>query len=262
MPLGCASGRERHHLHLQVNPASMTAKQKAWQWLLAHSPVGRRTLMSIRFEAGSQLQRLRNALNPAYHRKVAALRRMSGVSVNFGSGGRGIAGWINIDVSASHADQYIAHDIRRPLPLRDGQARRVFAEHVVEHLDFRHEIPRVLAEFRRILEPGGALRIVVPDAARFLQAYAAGSREQFKALGWDLDRLPDDIFTPMHVVNHIYHQEGEHFFGWDFETMEWALLSAGFKRVVRQSFGHSLDPELAIDQPNHSLYSLYVDAIR
>lgn len=229
---------------------------------MRHPTVGRRALMAFRFEAENLLQRCANVLNPAYHRKIATLRRMSAVSVNFGSGGRGAPGWINIDIISMHADQYVAHDLRRPLPFRDGQVQRIFAEHVVEHLDFRHDIPGVFAEFHRILEVGGTLRIIVPDAERFLHAYVAKSREEFKALGWDLDRLPHDIHTPMHVLNHVFHQEGEHLFGWDFETMEWALRRAGFLQIGKKAYGESLDTELALDRAEHAPYSLYVEAIK
>lgn len=240
----------------------MPLMRTLWRWLLEHRPIGRRALMWFRFEAENLAQRCLNALNPVYHRKIVALRRMSQVSLNLGSGGYGRAGWINIDISARHADQYVAHDLRRPLPLRDTQAKRIFVEHVMEHLDFRHEVPAVFADFHRVLEPGGTLRIVVPDAERFLLAYAHRSRVEFKALGWDLDRLPHDIFTPIHVVNHIFHQEGEHFFGWDFETLDWALRRAGFNLVVRQRFGVSRDPDLALDRPDHAPYSLYVEAVK
>lgn len=218
--------------------------------------------MLFRFEAENLLQRFTNALSPAYHRRIRALRLMNGVSVNFGSGGRGAPGWINIDINSRHADQYIAHDLRRPLPFRDAQVKRIFAEHVIEHLDFRHDVPRVFAEFYRILEPGGVLRVIVPDAERFLHAYVTRSREEFLALGWDLERLPDDIHTPMHVINHVYHQEGEHLFGWDYHTMDWALRQAGFTQVARKAYGTSDDPELALDRPEHAPYSLYVEAVK
>lgn len=237
-------------------------KRAAWRWLVRHPPMGRRALMALRFEMESLAQRCANFLNPSYHRKIAALRRMDGVSVNFGSGGRGATGWINIDIISLHADQYVAHDLRRPLPFRDSQVKRIFAEHVIEHLDFRHDVPGLFAEFHRILEPGGVLRIIVPDLERFLHAYVTGSREEFRALGWDLDQLPHDIHTPMHVLNHMYHQEGEHLFGWDYATMEWALRRAGFGDVSKQSYGVSLDSGLALDRPEHAPYSLYVEAVK
>ena len=68
--------------------------------------------------------------------------------------------------------------------------------------------------------------------------------------------------TPMELVNHVFHQGGEHCFGWDYTTMEFALRRAGFVQVIKQSYKQSLDPVLIIDQPNHAPYSLYVDAVK
>jgi len=240
----------------------MGLKQSLGRWLIPRLPFSRRTFDILRFEAGCQWQRLLNALNPAYHGKLRALQSMRNLSVNIGSGGRGLPGWINIDARARHADQYIAYDVRRRLPFADGSVARILAEHVIEHLDFPGDVPGVLAEFHRILRTGGVARIVVPDAERYLQAYVERSRKKFAVLGWDLDRLPHDIYTPMHIVNHTFHQGGEHQFGWDFETLQWALRQAGFGEIARESYRVSRDPELAIDQPNHAAYSLYVEAIK
>ena len=242
----------------------MTFRQKRGKWLISKLPFNRRTFDILRFEIGCISRRLLNAVNLAYHWKVRALRAQSGLSINFGSGGMGHAGWINIDARFYHADQYqyIAYDIRRPLPFRDGQVKRIFAEHVIEHLDFRDDIPGVFQEFYRILEQGGVVRIIVPDAERYLNAYVHRSPEKFAALSWNLNHLPDDIYTPMHIINLVFHQNGEHLFGWDWQTMEWALKRAGFSMVVRKNFRNSRDPELAIDEPNHAPYSLYVEAYK
>lgn len=240
----------------------MTLKQKLGRLLIPMMPVNRRTFDILRFESGCVWQRLRNQLSPAYHRKTRALQSRQGLSVNFGSGGRGLPEWINIDVRPNHDDQYIALDLRRRLPFADGSVKRILAEHVIEHLDFRDDIPGVFTEFFRILEPEGTVRIIVPDAERYMNAYVHRSSEEFKCLGWELDALPDDIYTPIHIVNHVFHQGGEHYFGWDFETMAWALKRAGFKEVLKQSYQRSRDPELAIDQANHAPYSLYIEAVR
>lgn len=240
----------------------MTLKQKLGRLAMRATPVNRRTFGILRFEIGCIWQRIRNLLSPAYHWKIRALKSRTGLSVNFGSGGRGLPGWINVDVRPHHRDQYVALDLRKRLPFADGSVRRILAEHVIEHLDFLEDIPGVFSEFYRILERGGVARIIVPDAERYAGAYAKRSVQEFQSLGWNLQSLPGDIFTPMHILNHVFHQGGEHCFGWDLETMEWALRRAGFKEISRMSFRVSRDAELGIDQPNHAPYSLYVEAVR
>lgn len=239
----------------------MTIKSKIGAFVIPRLPVNRRAFDILRFESNCFWHRLGNALNPFYHRRVAAMNRGSGLGLNVGSGGRGSAGgrWVNVD-ARKYGDAGFALDIRRKLPFKDGLFKRIFAEHVFEHLDFREDIPRVLAEFHRVLSPGGTVRIVVPDAGRFLEAYVSGDREKWRALGWDPRALPKDIYTPMHVINHVFHQSGEHLFGYDFETLEFVLRRAGFDPVRRQAYRKSDDAELPLDQPVHEKYSLYVEA--
>jgi len=240
----------------------MTLKQRLGKWIQARRPCSRRLFETLRLEFRFLRQRIWNAALPWRRTRIARLRSMSGASLNVGSGGRGRARWINFDASPHHADLYCPFDIRRPLPFSNGAVKRILAEHIVEHLDYSDDIPRVFAEFHRVLEPGGAVRIIVPDAGRYLRAYAGGDAAAWRDLGLDPDRLPLGMRTPMDMINHVFHQGGEHLFGWDFETLEAALGRAGFSRVIRQRFGVSVDPGLALDQPNHAPYSLYVDAIR
>lgn len=159
-------------------------------------------------------------------------------------------------------DTTLCLDVRRKLPLANSSVARIFAEHVIEHMDFRSDIPEILKDRHRVMQVGAVLRIVVPDAQRFAQAYASGDNNRWRELGWDLDKLPSDIYTGMHVMNHIFHQSGEHLFAYDFETLAWALRQAGFNTIERMSYRNSRDPLLAIDQPNHEPYSLYVEAVK
>jgi predicted SAM-dependent methyltransferase len=161
-----------------------------------------------------------------------------------------------------HPSITLALDVRRGLPFRSNQVRRIFSEHTIEHLDFREDVPALFKEFYRVLAPGGALRIIVPHGGRFLKAYGSGSKESFAQLGWDLDAMPNDIYTPMHIVNHIFHQGGEHLFAWDFETMALMLGRAGFSEIKQREFRQSADPELAIDREIHRPYSLVVEALK
>ncbi|OGU08505.1 MAG: hypothetical protein A2X82_14855 [Geobacteraceae bacterium GWC2_55_20] len=45
----------------------------------------------------------------------------------------------------------------------EGEFYEVYASHVLEHLDFADEVLKALAEWYRVLEPGGRLMVSVPD---------------------------------------------------------------------------------------------------
>ena len=263
----CLNGREiAAYLPHHPDPRSasvripMTLKQRIGRWLIPRLPVNAELVQELRFEANCRLCRVKNWLSPAYHRRVRRLRGEKGLSLNVGSGGRGLPGWLNTDAVSHPADQTFACDIRLGIPLADGSVARIFAEHVFEHLNFRKEVPAVLREFHRVLQPGGMARIIVPDGRRFAEAYLVNDRAHWGALG--LDPLPADMPTPMAMLNHVFHQGGEHHFAYDYETLEWVLNEAGFADVRRSAYGKSADPLLAIDRQEHARYSLYVEAAK
>lgn len=224
-------------------------------------PLNRRALNVLRHELRALRTRLLNALNPLYHVRVHRLRQKRGISLNIGSGGRGLSDWVNIELT-QHRDTTLRLDIRRRLPFASDSVKRILIEHVLEHMDFKSDVPGLLREFHRVLQPNGTLRIIVPDTERFLKAYVSRDPAAWRELGWNLNQLPHDIFTPMHIVNHIFHQDGEHLFAYDFETLKLVLQEAGFKKTSRVSFRQSNDPALAIDQEVHTPYSLYVEAAK
>ncbi len=238
----------------------MTLKQRMGRWLVRRLHVNPELVMALRFEADCWLCRVRNGLSPAYHGKIRRMRGEKGLSLNVGSGGRGVPGWLNTDAVGHPSDQTFICDVRRGIPLSDGSVARVFAEHLIEHLEFATELPAVLGEFHRVLAPGARVRIIVPDARRFAEAYVRNDRALWAQLGFDA--LPADMPTPMAMLNHVFRQGGEHHFAYDFETLEWALGKAGFADVRRSAFGESADPLLAIDRLEHAKYSMYVEATK
>lgn len=192
-------------------------------------------------------------------RLLKRLRSGSGWSLSLGSGRRPFPGWILVDIEPNGPTDYLRWDCRRPLPLRDGSVARILIEHYLEHLDPETHVPQLLTECYRLLQPGGYLRIIVPDAEKFLRAYVAGDSRQWLALGYDLNALPLNPPTPMSIINHVFHQRGEHRAAYDFNTLHHILARHGFSQIKRQCFGQSDDPGMNIDRPNHAPYSLYVD---
>jgi predicted SAM-dependent methyltransferase len=236
-----------------------TWKSRIGAVLIPLLPINRRIIDILRYEFSAVRAQISNRLSPMYYRQVSQLRARSDLSVNVGSGGKGLTGWVNIEMIRMR-DTTLCLDIRRPLPLADQSVARLFAEHVVEHLDFTHDIPRVFCDWYRVMQSGGIVRIIVPDTKRFLEAYVAGEPKRWQAMGWELGTVPGHPHTPMRIVNHVFHQGGQHLFAYDFETLDWALRKAGFSEVEQFSHKCSQDPKLAIDQASHALDSLYVEA--
>jgi SAM-dependent methyltransferase len=56
------------------------------------------------------------------------------------------------------------------IPQAAGSVDAIYSSHMIEHLD-RREARRFLAECRRVLKPGGVLRLVVPDVRVTINDY-------------------------------------------------------------------------------------------
>jgi predicted SAM-dependent methyltransferase len=210
---------------------------------------------------------LKLAQSVRYELELAVVRMSSGAArrrfrdsrallINIGCGAKGLDGWVNVD-GARLPGVTCVYDARRDLPFPDGSARGIFSEHFLEHVDYYEEAPRLLAECMRVLEPGGVLRIVVPDAEEYVQAYMAEGWEAMRKL-----RGCGDFRTKMEVLNEVFRQGIQHKFAYDYETLAELCRRAGFSRVERAAFRCSSMPELAIDQPRRAAESLYVEATK
>ena len=238
----------------------MTTKQRVGRWLFAHLPITRCLFDQLRLETNAVLMALGNTLLPWRRHRLGAIRRSRDLRVNVACGPQVLAGFVNLDLYPSTPD-VIGWDCRRALPLRSASAVGIRVEHFLEHLEPREELPAFLLDCARALRPRGVLRVVVPDAERYLRAYCRGDLQGFRELGVS-DPFPWDLPTRMDIVNHVFHQWHEHRWGYDFETLADRLRSAGFARIERTDYKRSLDPVLAADREEHAPYSLYVDAVK
>ncbi len=122
-------------------------------------------------------------------------------------------------------------DCRTELPLTSGSACGIFTEHFLEHLDYYEEAPGFLRECRRVLAPGGVLRIIVPDGGKYLEAYSTGSLADMSrfsplptldpksdAAPFSIEKQVLPFQTKMEIVNFHFRQNGQHRFSYDFET--------------------------------------------
>jgi SAM-dependent methyltransferase len=92
------------------------------------------------------------------------------------------SGWreVRLDIDPAVAPDLVG-SLTDLSAVADGSMDAVFSSHNLEHL-YAHEVPGALAEFRRVLRPGGLALITCPD----LQAVAALVAE---------DRLVEPAYT-------------------------------------------------------------------
>ena len=127
----------------------------------------------LRHEMSITRQRWANHLIPSRRRAVYKIRNEHDLSIHLGCGSRIFAGWVNVDACPGKGVDLV-WDLRVRLPIQDNAAKVIYSEHVLEHL-YKHDAIKLLNECIRILEPGGMLRMGVPDAAVYIQAYAKKS---------------------------------------------------------------------------------------
>jgi predicted SAM-dependent methyltransferase len=148
----------------------------------------------------------------------------------------------------------ICWDATKGIPLPDKSLDGIFTEHCLEHVSFT-QCGLMLKEFRRLLKPGGCVRIVVPDGELYLDLYQSakmGDRIEFPY------QSIDEV-TPMMCVNRVFREYG-HLFAYDAKTLETLLLDAGFSHFEKLEFRRGRDKQLLIDSEDRKSESLYVEA--
>lgn len=80
--------------------------------------------------------------------------------LNVGCGARRIPGYTGVDAVERSAADIVARADAIPLP--DGSVEEILAVHVWEHF-YRWECDVVIAEWKRLLKPGGTLVLELPD---------------------------------------------------------------------------------------------------
>ncbi len=222
------------------------------------------------------------------------------LKINLGCGTSTHQGWINIDSSynaklakypkikwllakskllpnrlleISWPDNITVMDIRRDLPYPDGSVTYVYSSHLLEHLT--HKTARkLLEECYRVLTPGGAIRIVVPDLLVSIKKYMESYEK------WDensqtpspaghflesLSMLPKDTGKDPLLVrayNALYNKN-THKWAYDRQSLSYLLKSIGFKNISQKEFMESSFNEIAaLDIPSRFEGAICLEAIK
>lgn len=172
--------------------------------------------------------------------------------LHVGCGRNRMPGWINADITP-RADLIIF--LQKRLPFRTGTLERIYTEHVLEHVPFKTAV-YFLKEANRTLQPGGVVRIAMPDLDDLIDGYQKDWR-RFDWVNWPGHRF---IRTRAEMINVAFRWWG-HQHLYNREELERALREAGFERYRFQQPGESDFPDLrALETRSES--RLIVDAVK
>lgn len=184
----------------------------------------------------------------ARRRRRSQLRRyLASASVprlHLGAGHNHLDGWLNTDSDVDSGTVLL--DVTQPFPLPSGAFQCVFSEHLIEHLPYSTGVA-MLRECRRVLAPGGWIRMATPDLDALVSlvdgtAGQLGERYAGWLAGSYFPDAPGSAAT--FAVNQVMRGWG-HRFVYDEATLRATLESVGFTDVQRCSFRASANPALA-----------------
>ena len=188
--------------------------------------------------------------------------------LNLGCGPIQPDGWINIDGSnrailaskfslldkilcklgilahTEFSSKTTVHDLFKPLPYKDDSVAAIYAGELWEHFEYS-DAERLTGECFRVLEPGGVLRVCVPDGVEFWTNYLdkfnsemEKSKEQrsAKPLREHIQMYFNEICTRKSLFKSMGHTHK-----WQYDEIQLIdlLESKGFKSVERKKFHES-----------------------
>lgn len=167
-------------------------------------------------------------------------------------------GWINSDIqdltdfARKTGRKFVQHDVRQPSPLNDNSVHCITAHHLMEHLT-REEGANFLKECYRIMEPGGVIRLSVPDTRKIIGKYIQGDViNDYKVVNVGVEQAQDetDAFFKLLFEGHKTLYDATSLS----DTMQKAGFAEGKLMPFNQSRSDNIQKETIDSFPTLSLY--------
>ncbi len=177
------------------------------------------------------------------------------MKLHLGCGPRYIPGFKHIDI-VPHPHVDVVTTVENLFMIQDDSVELIYACHILEHFN-RNYRERVLKEWHRVLQPGGILRLAVPDFEVCARLYLEGKAT-----------LPQIHGLILGGQTYLYNF---HYAIYDFEAMREVLETGGFVDVRRfdwrttehaevDDFSQAYLPHM--DKEHGTLISLNVEATK
>lgn len=198
------------------------------------------------------LQQLNNILNL---KRASYKKPSSPVRLNLGCGEKPLPNYINCDLfSGPGVDEVFSLD---EIPYADGSVEAIYSEHSLEHLP-RIKAENALAEWARVLKPGGLLTLKIPDLELACQSFLADPANRQKWWLHVLYGVQDHRNTKDAVFLDEVNYGQIHYTGFTKDRIRDLLVQNGF--IIDQLFNYDGwdTPSIQIEAHRSSLLNLAI----
>ena len=161
---------------------------------------------------------------------------------------------MNSDIKADPGVD-IACDIRDGLPVEDSSFDYIVSIHALPELPLTDQVG-ALQELRRVLKPGGVLRLGLPDLDKGIKAYLENDRDYFLVPDEDASSMGGKFVTQL-----LWYGWSRTLFTVDF--MEELLRQADYREIAACSFRETKSrfPEIVM-LDSRERESFFVEAVK
>jgi predicted SAM-dependent methyltransferase len=147
--------------------------------------------------------------------------------------------WVNVDISSANYPDIVMDYLKSSEIFGENAFDEGFSCHSLEHCAWPEGVQKFFSEAKKIIKPGGTLRIVVPDLGIIAKKYVAGESLQdvFNGPYWTYKDLPATRFL-------FWARGWEHTVLFDGQLLRELAEDVGFTDFRVMPFGISQIPEL------------------
>lgn len=181
-------------------------------------------------------------------------------NLQLGAGIRKVNGFINVDLSGADVNLDLTY---KTLPWKNNSFENIVSQHLIEHLYIKDELIPLLTELHRILKKNGTIWLATPDMKKICESYIKNKCADLVADR--MERMPEwnlEDYPSQHMLNDLFHQEGEHKNLFDFDLLKWITEQAGFTIIEEIKEQDFIDVFPDFPKRNDELQSLYIKAIK